>query len=420
MSPTRQALRVWPLFLALFLLMLGNGLQASLIGLRGHLEGFSTSAIGLVMSGYYAGFLIGSLATPRIVSRVGHVRVYAGLASLASTATLGHIIVVQPTAWFGFRVITGACLAGLYIVAESWLNGAAVPANRGRLLAIYMVVVTGGLALGQLLLTAADPGAFTLFVVASLLVSLAVVPVSLVSFPAPAIQGLGPVPYREILRAAPIGLIGALVTGAANGALLGMGAVWGAQSGLAVSRIAHLLTLALVGGVIIQWPLGALSDRFSRRRIIFAVTTVAALLAIWLAILDPASGLLLVGIFLLGGFTFPMYSLSGSHVNDLIGPDLVVGASSAILLANGVGSVLGPILASSAMAAAGPSGLWITIAAIHGALALYAAYRLAVNWQIPAPFKGHYLPYPARSGGLRWITSSNGRRREKVKIPGES
>jgi MFS family permease len=391
--------------------MLGNGLQASLIGLRGHLEGFSTSAIGVVMSGYYAGFLIGSVGTPHIVSRVGHVRVYAGLASLASAATLGHIMVIQPTVWFGFRVVTGACLAGLYIVAESWLNGAAVPANRGRLLAIYMVVVTGGLALGQLLLTAANPGKFTLFVVASLLVSLAVVPVSLVSFPAPAIEGLGPVPYREIMRAAPIGLIGALVTGAANGALLGMGAVWGAQSGLAVSRIAHLLTLALVGGAIIQWPLGALSDRFSRRRVIFSVTTVAALLATWLAILDPASELLLVGVFLLGGFTFPMYSLSGSHVNDLIDRDLVVGASSAILLANGIGSVLGPILASSVMAGLGPSGLWVTIAGVHGTLALYAAYSLVTNWQIPAPFKGHYLPYPARSGGLRWATALSGGRR---------
>lgn len=416
MSPTRQALRVWPLFLALGLLMLGNGLQASLIGLRGHLEGFSTSSLGVVMSGYYAGFLIGSVGTPYIVSHVGHVRVYAGLASFASAATLGHILLIHPGAWFGLRVVTGACLAGLYIVAESWLNGAAVPANRGRLLAIYMVVVTGGLASGQLLLTTADPGAFTLFVLASLLVSLAVVPISLVSFPAPAIEGLGPVPYREIMQAAPLGLIAALVTGAANGALLGMGAVWGAQSGLAVSRIAHLLTLSLLGGVIIQWPLGALSDRFSRRRVIFSVTTVAALLATWLATLEPSSGILLLGMFLLGGFTFPMYSLSGSHVNDLIPTDLVVGASSAILLANGVGSVLGPILASSVMTAVGPSGLWVTIAAIHGALALYAAYRLIANWQIPAPLKGHYLPYPARSGGLRWIGSPNGRRRTDANV----
>ncbi|MFP3915476.1 MAG: MFS transporter, partial [Actinomycetota bacterium] len=221
LSPSRQALTVWPLFLAVGLLMLGNGLQGSLIGLRGDLEGFATPTVGVVMSGYYLGFLAASVITPKIVSRVGHVRVYAGLASLASTSTLAHLLVIEPAAWFLFRIVTGSCLAGLYIVAESWLNGATTHRTRGRILAIYMVVVTTGLACGQLLLTAADPGGFILFVLASLLVSLAVVPVSLVSFPAPAIPGFERIPYRAILRAAPIGLVGALVTGAANGAVLG-------------------------------------------------------------------------------------------------------------------------------------------------------------------------------------------------------
>lgn len=413
-SPSRQALSIWPLFLAIGLLMLGNGLQGSLIGFRADLEGFPTAAVGFIMSGYYLGFLAASVATPQIVSRVGHVRVYAGLASLASTATLAHLLVIGPAAWFAFRMVTGACLAGLYIVAESWLNGASSTRVRGRVLAIYMVVVTAGLATGQLLLTTADPGGFILFVVASLLLSMAVVPIALVRFPEPPIPGFERIPYRTIIDMAPIGLLGAFVTGAANGAVLGMGAVWGARAGLDVSRIALLLTLSLVGGAVLQWPLGALSDHFSRRRVIFVTTTVAAGLALWTATLEPSSGLTVAAVFAVGGFSFPMYSLSGSHVNDLVGPDMVVGASSAIMLANGAGAILGPLAAGITMNALGAVGLWMTIAVAHAALGVYAAWRLIVRWEVPAPFKRPYVPYPIRSGGLGSLL---GRRRRIGRSP---
>lgn len=384
--------------------MLGNGLGATLIGLRASLEGFSTAATGTVMSGYYVGFLIGSLAVPGLVGRVGHIRAYAGLASLASTATLGHLVFTEPAAWFVFRVVTGTCLAGLYIVAESWLNGASSDATRGRILAVYMVISTGGLAIGQLLLTLSDPGGFVLFLVGAILFSLAVVPVSFVRFPAPEIPAGGPIPYRHILNTAPIGLAGALIVGAANGAVLGMGAVWGAAAGLSVHRIAIVLMLALVGGVAFQWPLGALSDRVSRRRVIFSVTVLAAGAALWLAALEPAGTPALIAVFVLGGFSFPMYSLSGSHVNDLVGRDHVVGASSAILLANGIGAVTGPVGASLVMTALGPAGLWFFVALVHAALGVYAAVRLIKRWHLPAPDKDKFIPFPVRSGGSRsWV-----------------
>lgn len=400
-SPTRQAIAVWPLFVAVAFLMLGNALGASVLGLRADREGFSTATLGLVMAGYYVGFLLGSVLVPAAVSRVGHIRVYAGLASLASVATLGHLLLIHPVSWFGLRVLSGACLAGLYIVAESWLNGASNDRTRGRLLAIYMVVVTTGIAGGQMLLNAGDPGGFVLFLLASIFVSLALVPVALIDLPAPAIPGMGPVPYRYILGRAPIGLLGALVTGAANGAFFAMGAVWGATAGLPVSRIALLLTLALLGGAALQLPLGAISDRVSRRRVIFAATSLAAGLAVAMSDLDPGSTAAALVVFALGGFSFPMYSLSASHVNDLVGKDLAVGTSSAIMFANGTGSIIGPVVAGLAMATYGPPGLWYTIAAAHGILALYAAWRLLRRWDIPAPFKGRYLPLPARSGGLR-------------------
>lgn len=406
LSPTRQALAVWPLFFALGLLMLGNGLQSSLIGLRADIEGFATATIGLVMAGYYAGFLFGSTLTPRIVSQVGHIRVYAGLASLASTATLAHIVIVSPPAWFLFRLVTGGCLAGLYVVAESWLNQAASGGTRGRVLAIYMVVVSGGLAGGQLLLATADPSGFVLFIVASLLVSLAVVPIALVALPEPTIPAPGAVPYRRILRAAPIGFTGAFITGASNGAVLALGAVWGANSRLSVGRIAILLTVAMLGGIVFQMPLGAISDRVSRRRVIFVSTSLAAAAAGWLTGLEPTSTLIPLAMFLLGGFSFPMYSLSATHVNDLVGPDLAVGASSAILLINGAGAVIGPIAASVVMSGTGPNGLWWTVATFHAALSAYALYRLVRVRSIPAPLKGRYVPYPMRSGGLIWATET--------------
>ena len=174
----------------------------------------------------------------------------------------------------------------------------------------------------------------------------------------------------------------------------------GAQ--VSVDRIAVFLTLALVGGVALQWPLGAISDRFSRRRVIFTATVAAAVAAVGLATVEATAGTALWVMFLLGGFSFPMYSLSGSHVNDLLGPEHAIGASSAIMLANGIGAVTGPFGASVVMTAAGPSGLWLFVAAVHGILGLYAAWRLIRRWNIPAPGKGHFVPYPARSGGLRY------------------
>ena len=398
---------VWPLFLAVAFLMLGNSLQGSLLGLRADLEGFATATVGFVMAGYYLGFLVGSVLAPLVVGRVGHVRVYAGLASLASAATLGHLLLIDELAWLALRVVSGACLAGLYIVTESWLNGASTDRTRGRLLAIYMVVVTTGIAGGQTLLTTADAGGFVLFVLASLFVSLALVPVALIDLPAPPIPGVGPVPYRLILATAPIGLVGAFVTGTANGAFYAMAALWGAEAGLPVTRIAFLLTLALLGGAAFQLPLGAISDRVSRRRVIFATTAAAAALALVMGDIDPLSTGAALAIFAMGGFSFPMYSLSASHVNDLVDRDLMLGASSAIMLANGAGSILGPVAAGLAMAAFGPSGLWHTIATAHGVLAVYAAWRLLRRWEIPAPFKGRYLPLPFRSGGLRSLIGSD-------------
>lgn len=403
----------WPLFVALSLLMIGNGLQSSLVGLRANLEGFSTTVTGVVMTGYYVGFLGGAFFVPRIVGAVGHIRVYSGLASMGSIALLVYTLFVDPSLWFGMRVVTGFCLAGLYIVSESWLNGVVSNESRGRLLSVYMVVVSGGLAVGQLLLNVADPGGFQLFVLASVLVSLAVVPIALAPSNAPLVEraerGL---PFRDIFRIVPLGMAGVAVAGISGGALFGMGAVWAADAGLGIGRISLFMGLALVGGMVFQWPLGALSDRISRRKVLLLTTAASTVVAGWLWALDVDSPLILAAALMFGGFSFPMYSLGVSHANDAIPADRLVAASAVLMFSNGAGAVLGPASASMAMAAFGVNGFWMFLVGIHGVFAVFIGYRLIVRRSMDVQ-KRRFLSVPTRSTSLAirlGRDSRNGRR----------
>ena len=404
---SRAATRgAWPLFLALSLLMIGNGLQSSLVGLRADIEGFSTAVTGVVMTGYYLGFLVGAFFVPRIVGAVGHVRVYSGLASMGSIALLVYTLFVHPTLWFGMRVVTGFCLAGLYIVAESWLNGVVSNANRGRVLSVYMVVVSGGLAAGQLLLNLADPAGFELFVVASVLVSMAVVPIALAPSNAPVVvppeRGL---PFREVFKTVPLGVTGVAVAGVSGGALFGMGAVWAANSGLGVGRISLFIGLGLIGGMVFQWPLGALSDVISRRKVLLLATTGATLCAVWLWTLYPGSIWTMVAGLGFGGFSFPIYSLGVSHANDALPADRLVAASAVLMFSNGAGAVLGPTSASLTMSALGVGGFWVFLIAVHGIFAAFIAYRLVIRRSMDVT-KRRFLSVPTRS---TWLAIGLGR-----------
>jgi MFS family permease len=404
---TRAATRgAWPLFAALSLLMVGNGLQSSLVGLRADLEGFSTTVTGIVMTGYYLGFLGGAAIVPRIVGAVGHVRVYSGLASMASIALLVYTLFVEPTLWFGMRMVTGFCLAGLYIVAESWLNGVVSNANRGRVLSVYMVIVSGGLAIGQLLLNLADPAGFELFVVASVLVSMAIVPIALAPSNAPVVippeRGL---PFREIFKIVPLGVTGVAVSGISGGAVFGMGAVWAVNSGLGVGRISVFIGLALIGGMLFQWPLGALSDIISRRKVLLLATTGSTACAVALWMIDPSSIWTMVAGFGFGGFSFPMYSLGVSHANDALATDRLVVASAVLMFSNGAGAALGPASASFTMSALGVDGFWVFLIAVHGIFALFIAYRLIVRRNMDVT-KRRFLSVPNRS---TWLAIGLGR-----------
>lgn len=409
-------LAAWGLFAALALLMVGNGLVGVLVGVRSELEGFDTAVTGLIMAAYFAGFLVGSQVTPRIMARVGHIRVFAGLTSLAAATTLLHSLVVSPISWALLRLGFGFAMAGLYVVVESWLNDAVSNANRGRVMAIYMVVAMGGLGVGQIMIGSGDPLQTTLFIVAGLLMVLAVAPVSLSINEAPYFELPPRATYRDLWEAAPLGVITAVGAGVANGAIIGMAGVYAVQIGLSPGRTGVFVAAASLGSVALQWPIGHLSDLIGRRRsILFA--TFAALGVGAIAPSLSVDGWPLVGaMFLLGGFSYPMYSLALSHVVDVLAPGRAVTGSVAVVFLTGVGSIFGPVTASLAMRSIGPDGFFWAIAAVHAAIGLYGVSRVVRRPTRPDISAEPYLPVPARS---TFVLRRNGGRRRRADASGD-
>jgi MFS family permease len=386
----------WALLLGMALLMIGNGLQGTLLGVRASLESFATSTTGILMSGYYVGFLAGSALAPRLVARVGHVRVFGALASLASVAILVHALFVGPATWLAMRLMSGFAYAGLYVVAESWLNEEATNATRGRLLSVYMVVSLGGVALGQVLLNLADPRGPDLFVLVSVLVSLGLVPMLLSASRTPAFEAPSAVGLRELYDVSPTGVVGMFITMIAQGAFFGMGAVYASEVGLSVGEISLFMGLALVGGVLLQWPIGRLSDAFDRRQVIVAASLLAAFLAFAAALLgDEVPRLpLFVLVSLFGGVLLPMYSLCIAYTNDYLRPDQMVDASGTLVLVGGLGACFGPISAGLAMAAFGPAAFFWWQGLTSAGIGAFALYRMTRRPALPLTEQGAYVATP--------------------------
>jgi MFS family permease len=385
---------VWVLFLGTALLMAGNGLQGSLLGIRSDIEGFATPVIGIVMASYYAGFLVGSLTIPARLASVGHIRVFAGLASLTSSVALIHYLFVDVFTWSLLRFITGMCLSGLYVTIESWLNERATNATRGRLLAVYMVVVTISVGSGQLLLGVADPSGPGLFITASILISLAIVPLALSQVPAPGIDAPSKVSIRALFRTAPLGVVTGALVGASNGAIFGLGAVFATRIGMNPGRAGLFVGASIIGATITQYPIGHLSDRFPRRRVIFAVATTAVGVAVAGTTIDPDSLLLFAVAVLYGSLAFPMYSLAVSHINDIVRDDQLVATAAGVLFVYGVGSIVGPIVASLMMTLLGPVGYLWSLSGFFAPVAAYSLYRLVTKAR---PGQGRFVSLPPRT-----------------------
>jgi MFS family permease len=374
--------------------MVGNGLLSSLLGIRAHIDDFPTVVIGIVMAMYFVGFLVGSLTIPKWLASVGHIRVFAGLAALASATALTYSLLAAPVAWGGLRFISGLCMSGLYVTIESWLNQRASNETRGRLLSVYMLVVSLGLGLGQMLLVVGDPADFALFVLVGIAISLAVVPVAMIRLPAPTEVIPVKLSLRSLLYTAPLGVVAVVVAGAAGGSITAFGAVYATTIGMESSRVAVFMAAALFGGAIAQYPLGLLSDYVPRRRVIFVVSVAATTVALAGTTVDVDGPWLLVIAAIYGGLAYPMYSLAVSHVNDVMPEHQLVAAAAGLVFLYGVGSVGGPITVSIFMSTAGPVGYFWGLAAFFMPLAIYALVRVIFNVR---PIQRRFINLPARS-----------------------
>jgi MFS family permease len=384
------------LLFGLGVLLLGSGLQGTLLGVRAGIEGFATQSIGLIMAAYYGGFVAGSLYVPALVRRAGHIRTFAALASLASAAPLLHALYVTPWSWALLRVVSGFCFAGLFMVVESWLNDRATNATRGTILSIYMIVSLTALAAGQQLLTLADPADFELFALTSVLVSLALVPVALTRSAAPTPIETARFGLKHLYAVSPLGVVGSFGAGLIQGAFWGMAPLFGQSLGLSTAGIASFISLTVVGGVALQWPVGRLSDRFDRRTVITVSAFVLAGVSLGLGLsAEAGAARWLFGLAVVyGGLSFPLYSLCNAHANDLLAADERVPAGSGLLLTYGVGAGIGPLAAAPVMEAFGPAALFYYTPAVAALVGLFAVFRMTRRAAVPNELQQSYVALP--------------------------
>jgi MFS family permease len=347
-----------------------------LLGIRGAYEGFTTFQLSVIMSAYFLGFLGGSRLAPEMIRRVGHVRVFSALGSLISAVLILYPMVLDWTAWALFRVLIGFCFSGIYVTAESWLNNTASNETRGQALSAYMIVQMLGIIASQGLLAMGDPEGFGLFIIPSVLVSLAFMPILLADTPAPTFDSVKAMSFVQLFRTSPLGCAGMLLTGGVFSAMFGMASVYGAMSAMTLGQIAAFVAAMYVGGLVLQYPIGWLSDRMDRRALILWMAAAGAGVMAVAALIPLPFLLEVVVAMLLGGIINPLYSLLIALTNDHLQKEDMPGASAGLIFLNGFGAIFGPLVAGWLMGVIGPKGYFVIIGIFFGALALYAAYRI--------------------------------------------
>lgn len=382
----------WALLLGMMLLMVGNGLQSTLLGIRGQIEGFGTWEMSIVMSAYFVGFLGGSRMAPEMIRRVGHVRVFAALASFISAVLILYPTFANPWVWTVGRIIIGFCFSGVYVTAESWLNNAATNETRGKALSLYLIVQMIGVIVAQALLVTADPSGFVLFIIPSVLVSISFAPILLSISPTPAFEMTKAMTLRELVQKSPLGTVGMVLLGGVFSAQFGMSAVYGASIDLSVSEISIFVAAFYVGATVIQYPLGWLSDRMDRRVLIAFAGFAGGVGAVIGMVYGANFWLLLFAATLVGGFSNPLYSLLIAHTNDFLEVDEMAAASGGMVFINGLGAISGPIVTGWIMEVFGPSGFFLVIAILMLGLAGYAVFRMTRREGIAVEDTGAYSP----------------------------
>ena len=407
-STISSLLGVWALFLAFGLLQVGNGLQRILLPMRAESEGFSAGSMGAVMAVHFAGYLLGAKAIPRVLATVGHIRVFAALASTASTAVLINAILVLPASWAVVYFVGGVCNAGVLVILESWLNDRATNETRGSILGAYMMIMMGGTAVGQLLLNVGSADGFELFVLSSVLISLAVVPVTLSASTAAPVPTADKMPLRELYRTIPSAVVGIILCSFVQSAATSMAAVFGTESGMSTGRITLFTSAAVIGAVTLQMPLGSLSDRYPRRAVILTVTAISGGLAVVGALVSTSSSVLIVVNLAFGAFVFPLYGQFVALANDWVPPEKRVAAASTLVLASSFGAMAAPMTIGIAVESFGPGAYFWSLAVCLGVLALYLSYRIRVRQAVPVERQSTFHPILARSGAIahsvgKWV-----------------
>ena len=366
----------WPLLLGMLMLMVGNGLQGTLLGVRGQVAEFSTMTMSIIMSAYFVGFLGGSKLAPKMIARVGHVRVFAALGSAISAVLILYPALVEPWAWILGRVIIGFCFSGVYVTAESWLNNATTNETRGQALSLYMIVQMGGIVGAQYLLLIDDPSGYLLFIIPSVLVSLAFAPILLSVSPTPAFDTTAPMNLRGLIETSPLASVGMVLLGAVFAAQFGMSAVYASQIGLGIGQISVFVSAIYISALIMQYPIGWLSDRMDRRLLVIGIAAFAGAGALLTFLLPSTFTTVLIGAAIIGGTSNPLYALLLAYANDHLEHHEMAAASAGFVFINGVGAIMGPLAVGWLIGTIGPEGFWLFISVPMLLLALYGLYRI--------------------------------------------
>ena len=368
---------VFSLLLSYGLLLLANGAFGTLLGVRSQIEGFSTGIVGLIMAAYFLGLLQGALRAGNIVAAVGHIRAFAAFASVMSVTALLHVMVVDQIVWCLLRFASGFCMAGMIIVTESWLNARCTNRTRGQVMALYMITNYFAAGCGQFIITVADPADFQLFSIASIIFSLALVPVLLTRATAPNPPKRDPLNLRELWRTSPLGLLGSFCAGLVNASFYSLGPIFALGLGFSIRGTSMFMASVVFGGLFLQYPVGRLSDRMDRRTVLTMVALATSVACVGIVVTsewDPRWVYLAGAIY--GGLSFTVYSLCAANANDFAPPDKLVQTASGLLTAYGFGAFLGPIVAASFMGYLGPEGLFVMSALVSGFLGVFAIFRM--------------------------------------------
>lgn len=374
-------------------LLLGHGLFGTLLGVRASLEAFGIAETGAIMSAYFLGYALGSFLSAAAIERVGHIRAFAAFSAILAATATAHAIFVGPLVWGVFRFVAGLCIVGFFLTIESWLNASSAPALRGRVFSVYMTVNLLAVASGQYLLLLGDPKDFVLFGVVTILFALSLVPIALVRLEAPPLQPATGLGLRQLYAGSPVGVVGSLACGFVTGSFWGMGPVFAAKMELTEAGIAAFMSAVIIGGMLAQWPIGTLSDRHDRRRVIVAVAASGTVAASMISMVAGWSVPVFLAMALVFGATlFPLYSLSVARTLDVMGTDKALEVTRGLILVSGIGAVMGPIVSGWIMEAFAPLAMFVLFALILAAFAAFSAYRISAGPLVPADEQSAFVP----------------------------